>query len=299
LERARTLLSGPWVEPCLAGLAASGLLSNRTEALEVVDAAATVLPELVGVEAAVPAPGAPQPVAQSRVQLAARPLGDAHALDQDRLLPHVVRRGLAAVEGVSVPTSATGRRALWERHGVTADQMSATCLCLGLTMSEAAPLTRLRVAAEGGDPCTSPRGSCVARRTTSVPSRPCWSAGTGGCWRQLPSGARPEVCTSGEPNTVVLQVLRRLTEGGAVLRYHGDFDWPGIAIANRLVGRFRVCPWLMSTEDYEDGLQAGIPLLAGSPVEPAWDNDLDAAMRSQNRAVHEEAVLDQLLEVLA
>jgi hypothetical protein len=84
-----------------------------------------------------------------------------------------------------------------------------------------------------------------------------------------------------------------------VLRYHGDFDWPGIAIANRLVGRFRVCPWLMSTEDYEDGLQAGIPLLAGSPVEPAWDNDLDAAMRSQNRAVHEEAVLDQLLEVLA
>jgi uncharacterized protein (TIGR02679 family) len=115
----------------------------------------------------------------------------------------------------------------------------------------------------------------------------------------LPSGARPEVCTSGEPNTVVLQVLRRLTEGGAVLRYHGDFDWPGIAIANRLVGRFRVCPWLMSTEDYEDGLQAGIPLLAGSPVEPAWDNDLDAAMRSQNRAVHEEAVLDQLLEVLA
>ncbi len=33
-------------------------------------------------------------------------------------------------------------------------------------------------------------------------------------------------------------------------RYHGDFDWAGIAIANDLVQAFEVQPWRMAASDY-------------------------------------------------
>ena len=48
-------------------------------------------------------------------------------------------------------------------------------------------------------------------------------------------GSVAVVCTSGMPSLVAMDLLRRLAGAGALLRYHGDFDWPGIAIANRLV----------------------------------------------------------------
>jgi uncharacterized protein (TIGR02679 family) len=60
------------------------------------------------------------------------------------------------------------------------------------------------------------------------------------------------VCTSGQPALVVLDVLAALR--GAELRYHGDFDWPGIAIAHRLIATAGVQPWRMTAADYEHGL---------------------------------------------
>ncbi|WP_267881538.1 DUF2399 domain-containing protein [Streptomyces sp. NRRL WC-3725] len=33
--------------------------------------------------------------------------------------------------------------------------------------------------------------------------------------------------------------------------YHGDFDWPGIALANRIIHRYGVQPWRMGAEEYE------------------------------------------------
>ena len=59
-------------------------------------------------------------------------LGDAHALDQDRLLHQVVLRGLAAAAGCAVPTGAAERRALWEAYGAGPDLVSRTCLTWGL-----------------------------------------------------------------------------------------------------------------------------------------------------------------------
>jgi uncharacterized protein (TIGR02679 family) len=101
------------------------------------------------------------------------------------------------------------------------------------------------------------------------------------------------------PGLVTLDVLRRLRAGGAALAYHGDFDWPGIAIANRLVDEVGVVPWRMGADEYSDGLDVDGIALAGTPVEPAWDPELGAAMRSHGIAVHEEAVLPELLDALA
>jgi uncharacterized protein (TIGR02679 family) len=105
------------------------------------------------------------------------------------------------------------------------------------------------------------------------------------------------VCTSGRPALVVLDVLHALS--GSHLRYHGDFDWPGVAIANRLIHDLAVVPWRMGAAEYADGLDAdGLPL-TGPPVEPAWDPELGATMRHHRVAVHEEAVLADLLDALA
>ena len=72
-------------------------------------------------------------------------------------------------------------------------------------------------------------------------------------------GRLPVVCTSGRPALVVLDVLRGLS--GAELRYHGDFDWPGVMIANRLVAEVGVMPWRMGADDYTAALgPSGLPL---------------------------------------
>ncbi|WP_232788641.1 DUF2399 domain-containing protein [Streptomyces odonnellii] len=51
--------------------------------------------------------------------------------------------------------------------------------------------------------------------------------------------ARPLVCTSGSAATVVLTLLDALAATGCHFAYHGDFDWPGIALANRMIRCYR------------------------------------------------------------
>ena len=77
------------------------------------------------------------------------------------------------------------------------------------------------------------------------------------------------------------------------MRYHGDFDWPGLALANACRRDFGAIPWLMGADDYEGG-HASEPL-KGAAVEAEWDPELAPAMRSRGLAVHEEAVLDSVL----
>jgi uncharacterized protein (TIGR02679 family) len=80
--------------------------------------------------------------------------------------------------------------------------------------------------------------------------------------------------------------------------YHGDFDWPGVRIAARLVGRGATL-WRMGAGDYADAvrhLYADAHLaLSGSAVATPWDPGLAAAMGREGIAVHEEALLSTLL----
>jgi uncharacterized protein (TIGR02679 family) len=292
LELARTLVDGPWVETWLAGLRQTGLLTNRPDAAKVVSDAAAVLGLVVGAEV----------VPRSRVDLGARLLGDAHALDEDRLQHLVVLRGLAAASGVAVPASAGERRALWQDFGIGPDLVSSTCLTLGLRLAGSDALSvRLGVAADDGDPVHLTAWDLrrwglaeLSAQTVLVCENPRVLEAVAETY----GGQVPVVCTSGEPNTVVTTLLERLVGAGCELRYHGDFDWPGIAIANRLVARFGVTPWLMSASDYEAGVRPESPASGGTPAEPSWDAELGAAMRLHAVAVHEEAVLDALLETV-
>jgi uncharacterized protein (TIGR02679 family) len=236
-----------------------------------------------------------------RGDLAAACAYDAHALDDGRPLGAVVVRALAAAAQLpAMPGDARRRRELWERFGVAADHVSSTVLTLGLRpRHRGAREDWLHQAADRADPV-----HLTMRDLRRLDPRPPPGTVVLVCEnpRVLEASADaadipvPVVCTAGSPALVAVELLERLRDAGAYLRYHGDFDWPGIEIANRLLAAVETRPWRMSATDYEAAVPAtgGLPL-SGRIVEPAWDTELGPAMRHHAVAVHEEAVLPDLL----
>jgi uncharacterized protein (TIGR02679 family) len=98
---------------------------------------------------------------------------------------------------------------------------------------------------------------------------------------------------SGNPAAAGIALLTR-----AAVRYHGDFDWPGIAIARRVFDR-GAQPWRFGRADYlaaVERLPADSRLgLTGRAEATPWDEELGAAMAAADIAVHEETIMDQLL----
>jgi uncharacterized protein (TIGR02679 family) len=113
--------------------------------------------------------------------------------------------------------------------------------------------------------------------------------------------AGPLICFSGNPASAGWLLLRGLLEAGADVRYHGDFDWPGMAIAGRVMTAGAV-PWRLGAVDYDDAitaLQSECRLaLTGPPAPTPWDAALAARMRDAGLAVHEESLLATLLDDL-
>ncbi|MCM2392526.1 DUF2399 domain-containing protein [Streptomyces albipurpureus] len=109
----------------------------------------------------------------------------------------------------------------------------------------------------------------------------------------------PLVCTSGWPNSAVIQLLRALAEQGATLRYHGDFDGEGIRIAAYVMDKTPAVPWRMAAGDYLAALAHtphGPPL--GRITKAPWDPVLTSSMAERGMAVVEETVADSLLDDL-
>lgn len=82
------------------------------------------------------------------------------------------------------------------------------------------------------------------------------------------------------------------------MRYHGDFDWPGIAIANEVITMLGASAWQFSAKDYQAAPQAEVTAtrpLVGKAVTARWDGALSAAMQTSGRAIDEEALAASLL----
>ncbi len=229
-------------------------------------------------------------------ELASGVTGDAHGLDDGAPAAALVLRGLAFALDVPPPTSAAERRLLWQRVGVSTDEISGTVITYGLRppgtgrwstmMRERANLGlithltvhELRRAGELTRPdeivhaCENPQ---VLQRLAAA------------------DVDRPLACTSGNPAAAGSLLLRR-----AVVRYHGDFDWPGIAIARRIIDQ-GAQPWRLGCADYCEAVErlpAGRRLmLTGRAETTPWDSGLSPAMMAANVAVHEEAIVDLLL----
>ncbi|GAA2647923.1 hypothetical protein Adu01nite_85350 [Paractinoplanes durhamensis] len=85
------------------------------------------------------------------------------------------------------------------------------------------------------------------------------------------------------------------------LAYHGDFDWPGTAIADRVMARFGAEPWRFRAGDYRRAVARAQALgtpgqaLVGRVAETRWDPELAEAMLKSGIAIHEEAVIGEFL----
>ena len=97
------------------------------------------------------------------------------------------------------------------------------------------------------------------------------------------------------PGAAQQALLRQTAAHGAQLRYHGDFDWPGLAIGNFVMGSFAAVPWRFGAADYRAAAFGVERELSGRRVEASWDPALAEALAKRGTAVHEEAVVETLL----
>lgn len=290
--------AGGWQRRWRDDLLATGLLRRLADSP---DHAGQLLDRAGAVLAALPAAGV------RLAHLAAETLGDSHALDADRpdatlVLKALQHQYLPADERGPLPTG-VDRRALWAAAGVLLDELAAPALAWNLPAVGDGLVDRtLRAHTAAGEP--------VRLTLRALLRHPPDLAGLAGCTifvcenptvvaaaaDTLGAAGAPLVCTDGQPSAAVQTLLRQAAGAGAVLAHHGDFDRGGLRIATTVVERFGARPWRMDVASYR-AAPAGPALQAR--VDPvAWSPGLADTMNARRVAVHEEQVLDHLLDDL-
>jgi len=289
-----------WFQAWLAELAADGTLTRLVNAdggRQVAQAARV----LEWIERRNDLKAAPTQLAE----LAATITGDTMALSHGTVLATLVLRALAFRLGAERPRTTEERRDLWDRSGIIVDDLASRVLVLNLPAAGAGLGEWLTSAQQHGTPfyvtlhqlvtlpVTLPRGQLVHVCENPAVLRRAAA--------ELGPDARPLLCTEGQPSTAFHRLARSIAGAGGRLSYHGDFDWPGIAIATSIITRHDASPWRFSAHDYKHavGSGTGSVLLAGTPQPTPWDPALGAAMTEQSRAVYEEAVTGRLITDLS
>jgi len=242
--------------------------------------------------------------------LASRVLGSSHALDAGQPEAALVLRALARLQGLPVPGSAGERRELWHGAGVVTDDVSSRVLALGLRPERGGAVGEaLRLLAEAGEPVQLTLRQLLVPElrfpagVVHVCENPVVISAAADRWGAESS---PLVCLSGYPDHAGRRLLELLADRGSELRYHGDFDWEGLRIANSVRRTVHFEPWRFTAEDYRaavaglgrgegGGAGAMSRRLVGEAVEAGWDPGLGAAMAEVGIAVEEEQVLEGLV----
>ncbi len=247
-----------------------------------------------------------------RAQLAAEVLGNAHALDNGQAIATLVLavwrrlsdpcREMEATETVTDNGSEwrdESARETWARAGVMVNELARPALVLNLPL-------------RGGEADVSPAGEPgylslrrllrakpkwdVDGRTVFVCENPNVVAIAAD---RLGAGCAPLVCTDGMPAAAQRALLDQLCDEGASLCYHGDFDWPGVGIANYVMRAWKARPWRFSACDYEAAVLT-VPTrqrdLAEGNIAASWDLALACEMSRHGLAIAEEAVVGPLLQ---
>jgi len=233
----------------------------------------------------------------ARTDLAAGLLGSAHALDRGTVLEAACVRALARVHTPGEPVDA------WTMHRVQPDQVSGAVLTWALPVGPRCALgPMIATASELGVPLHLTQ---LALRLHPLDVH----AGTVVLVAENPRVVEaaaqrrirtPVVTTNGNPSAAVRLLLDQLLGHGAELRYHGDFDVPGLAICDRL-HRLGLRPWRMTAADYRAAVAEAerdaveLPAEHRRPGPTPWDPELAIAVSELRRVVHEERLLDELL----
>ncbi|MGF6231518.1 uncharacterized protein (TIGR02679 family) [Inquilinus ginsengisoli] len=290
----------PVLSELLGGAAGLGLL--RRLARQDPARAATLCRHAEAVLLRLPARGV------TRSQLAAEVLGDAHALDAGRPAATLVlaawRRRVLSERGEpdeepDSPRAAERSRELWAAAGVLVNELARPALFLNLPVEGTGD-------EGGGEPryaslrslLRAPPRWDVSGRDVHVCENPNLVAIAAD---RLGPECRPLVCTDGMPAAAQRTLLSQLAGAGARLRYHGDFDWPGLRIGNQVMREHGAEPWRFGADDYATAIRnvpRAAPSLAGATVASSWDAALTEAMAKHRIMVAEEAVADVLLQDL-
>lgn len=238
----------------------------------------------------------------TRAQLAATALGDAHALDKGRAVATLVLAvlrspltGEATLDPADADPDSLSPRDVWASAGVLVNELARPALALnlpGLAVPGEPAYLSLRSLLR------SPPEWAVHGRTVFVCENPNLLAIAAD---HLGARCAPLVCTEGMPAAAQRTLLAQLARAGATLRYHGDFDWPGLRIGNYVMREHGASPWRFAAADYQAALgTAPSPgrALQGAAVEASWDAALAAAMHRALQAIDEEMVADPLLQDL-
>jgi uncharacterized protein (TIGR02679 family) len=289
-----------WFQAWLAELAADGTLTrllNTGEAAQVRHAVRV----LEWVEQRNGLKAAPTQLAD----LAATITGDTKSLSHGTALATLVLRALAFRLGAERPKTTEERRDLWDRSGVIVDDLASRVLVLNLPAAGDGLGEWLTSARAHGTPFYVTLHQLVTMPVTVYPRQLVHACENAAVLRRaaekLGADARPLVCTEGQPSTAFHRLAAAILRAGGKLAYHGDFDWPGIAIAGGIIARHQAQPWRFTAADYEAAIKrnAGHIALAGTPHPTPWAPSLAAAMTARGRAVYEESVADSLLSDLA
>lgn len=289
-RRADAQALGEWLEALQAG----GLLKRLAARSEL--RGVTLLDQALGVLERLPVQGL------SLSALAAECLGDAHGLDAGRPVAALVRRALARHWRNGVARVNPDERSIWAHAGVLmGGDITSAVLTLRLPVRPGQALDgALSRYCHQAEPSWltlrqllrhPPQWDC-AGRDVFVCENPAVLAEAA---ERLGADCAPLIATWGRPGAAVLALLEQLEAAGAVLHYHGDFDWAGISIANALLKRFAMRPWRMGADNLLGYAALGGKALVGRPLEASWDPELRAALDARGRAVHEEQLIDILL----
>ena len=238
-------------------------------------------------------------------ELAAATTGDTKALNHGTTLATLVLRALAIRAGASRPGTTEQRRELWDSCGVIVDDLASRVLVLNLAARGDGLGEWLTDAGTRGVPFYITLQQLIAMPVaplTATTVRVCENpAVLRRAAADLGPRSSPLICTEGQPSTAFHRLAAAITNASGALRYHGDFDWPGIAIANSIINRHNASAWRMSATDYQEAIRedADHVKLSGLPQPTRWDPALADAMSATGRAVYEESVADLLIADLA
>jgi uncharacterized protein (TIGR02679 family) len=251
----------------------------------------------------------------TRAQLAAKTLGDAHALDTGQAVASLVLavwRGMNVpkhtheddllIEGVADREIGDERiRDIWAKAGILVNELARPALFLNLPVNGRSLLQP----ASGEPNYASLRFLLRSNPSWDVSGRDVYVCENANLLAiaadKLGAGCAPMVCTDGMPAAAQRILLHQLTVAGARLRCHADFDWAGVRIGNYVMREFGAQPWRFGADDYLAAVvsapRPGLPL--GAPeAEASWDVALTSAMRTHQLSIAEESLADPLLQDL-
>jgi uncharacterized protein (TIGR02679 family) len=236
-------------------------------------------------------------------RLAGQATEDSHALDHPKPLASLVLAALATRAGVRKPKGAEERRELWDRFNVIVDDLASRVLVLNLTAGGMGLGEWLTGAASFGTPFYVTLHQLVTHPiqldhlVVHVCENP---AVLRDAAEELGSRCPPLLCTEGQPSTAFHRLARKIIDSGGALRYHGDFDWPGMDMAAAMISRHGAMPWRLTAADYVEAVEreAGQMKLEGGQRPTPWDPGLGQTMALVGRPIFEETVADLLLSDL-